>query len=491
MENPSHLLYGADQVRELDRLAIVEHDIDGYDLMRRAGRSAFNLMRSRWPRVRRVTVLCGSGNNGGDGYVVARLARAAGIEARVAAVSQAKSATAIMAAHDYQDNGGDVTRFPQQPLPPCELLVDALLGTGLERDLAGPYAEAVRAVNDTGLPVLALDMPSGLHSDTGRVQGDAVRAAATVTFIGTKLGLLTGQGPDFTGTLYFDSLDVPMEIYAALTPLARRIANDGGALIPPRRARTAHKGAAGRVLIIGGDLGMMGAACLAAKAAYRSGAGLVRVATRPEHAPQVSATCPEVMAVGVNGPADLAPYAAAADIVAVGPGLGQRRWGRAMMSCVVDRRFPIVVDADALNLLADEPLSRDDWVLTPHPGEAARLLGTSVDAVQDDRPAAAAALRNRFGGVVVLKGAGTLVHDRGLWLCDSGNPGMATGGMGDVLTGVIAGLAAQGGDLSAAARGAVWLHGAAADQAAFDGETGMMASDLFAPIRGLINKHHR
>lgn len=256
----------------------------------------------------------------------------------------------------------------------------------------------------------------------------------------------------------------------------------------PARSPTAQKGDFGHVLVIGGDHGMSGALRLAGEAALRTGAGLVSVATRADHAAGISTSRPELMSHGVESVAQLSPRLKRATVLAAGPGLGQGEWGRKLFSAVLESSLPMVVDADALNLLAAEPVRRDNWILTPHTGEAARLLGQTVEQVQADRIAAAVALKQKYGGVVVLKGAGTLVVDATgeIAMCNEGNPGMASGGMGDVLTGVIAGLLAQGCDLTESARQGVCLHAHAADLAAQEGQRGLLASDLFPYLRRLL-----
>lgn len=259
--------------------------------------------------------------------------------------------------------------------------------------------------------------------------------------------------------------------------------------LPGVRARDAHKGDFGHVLVIGGQPGMSGAARLAGEAALRAGAGLVSVATHPEHASVLNSGRPELMCHAVANAETLKPLLERSTVLAVGPGLGQSEWARGLLVAVWDTDLPMIVDADALNLLAREPMRRDRWILTPHPGEAARLLGCSATEVQADRRTAVRALQARYGGVVVLKGAGTLIAD-GVQcrVCTAGNPGMASGGMGDVLTGVIAGLCAQGMSLSSAAAAGVLVHALAADAAALrDGERGLLASDLLPELRRWVN----
>ncbi len=485
-------LYRTADVRELDRIAMAEFGIPGATLMERAGGAAFDLLRARWPQARHVAICCGTGNNGGDGYVIARLAREAGLEVSLYQVGDRTRLRATALAMAEAAAAAGVTPLSLTPgaLRHCDVIVDALLGTGLEGEVGGEWCDAIRAVNGSGRPVLAIDLPSGLDADSGRLLGCAVEAAATITFIGLKVGLLTGMGPAVCGTLHFDPLDVPPGVYDRVAAAGRRLALDQfNPWLRPRR-RTAHKGDFGHVLVVGGDHGLAGAARLAAEAAARAGAGLVSVATRAAHAAAITAACPELMCHGVESPTDLAPLLRRATVVAVGPGLGQDAWGAAMLGRVAESHLPLVVDADALNLLAQDPLRRDDWVLTPHPGEAGRLLGESSGQVQQDRLAAAAGLQASFGGVVVLKGAGTIVlgSDGMPAVCGGGNPGMASGGMGDLLTGLIAGLIAQGLGLRSAAAAGVCLHAAAGDAAAaVSGERGLLASDLLRQLPPLLN----
>jgi NAD(P)H-hydrate epimerase len=484
-------LYTAAQVRELDRRTIEDHGVPGYELMQRAGRFAYGALARRWPG-RPLVVVCGAGNNAGDGYVVAAQALAAGVGAEVVAVIDPGRlrGDAATACRDFLAAGGKTRPWDGRlGAPAGAVLVDGLLGTGLDRTVEGEFANAVHAINDTGLPVMALDLPSGLHADTGRVMGVAVRASLTTTFVGMKTGLLMGQGPDHAGVILYDDLGAPEAVFEGLEPAARRLlaAELTRGLRP--RPRDAHKGLFGHALVIGGGPGMPGAARLAGQAALRAGAGLVTVATVDAHVPAIVAGCPELMCRGVSRPRDLEPLLDRATVVAVGPGLGRGDWSRAVFDLAFDSALPLIVDADGLNLLAEMPRPRQDWLLTPHPGEAARLLGTDTASIQADRLAAFRSLSERYGAGVVLKGAGSLVGSPGRppWLCGFGNPGMAVAGMGDILTGVVAGLAAQLGDLGAAARLGVLAHALAGDDAARAGARGLMASDLLEPLRRLVN----
>jgi NAD(P)H-hydrate epimerase len=509
MDHLPEALFRAADTRAADQHAASEYGLGGGVLMERAGRAAFDLLRERFPRARRIAVVCGPGNNGGDGYVLARLAKEAGIAAAVLSpantaglkgdagqepkcreVQGSARAAAAAASAAWRKAGGAVQAFSAEHLQACDVIIDALFGTGLERPLEGAWRAAIEAMNGSGRPIFAIDIPSGLHADTGRVVGAAVRAALTLSFIGLKAGLFTGQGREHSGLILFDDLGVPDAVFTGVTPLARRITerNLRGLLAP--RARHAHKGDAGRVLVVGGQPGMPGAVRLTGEAAYRAGAGLVVLATHPTHAALIGAARPELITYGVSDAPAIPPLLAGAHALAVGPGLGQGEWGLALWQAVLAADKPLVMDADALNLLAALPSARADWVLTPHPGEAARLLGASVAEIEADRFAAVRAIAQRYGGVCVLKGSGTLITARGapsMWLCDRGNPGLATGGSGDVLTGAIAALLAQGLTPLDAARLGVWTHASAGDRAAASGERGVMASDLLVPLRETVN----
>lgn len=493
MSLPASFLYTPAAVREMDRIAIEDIGIPDFELMGRAGRLVWDTARRLYPDARRWLLLCGAGNNGGDGYVVATLARAAGLAVTVAAFSdpQRLRGAAARAWERYRGAGGDVVQFQDALLAGTDLVIDAMFGTGLARDLDGACLRAVEAVNAAGLPVVAVDLPSGLDGASGRVLGAAMQAAVTVTFIGRKQGLYLGAGPDHAGNIVFGDLGVPPDRVAQVAPGLCLFDRRDLARLLPRRARSAHKGNFGHVLVVGGNHGMAGAVRLAGEAALRAGAGLVSVATRPENVAPVIAGRPELMCRGVQGPADLEDLLGRATVIAVGPGLGQDAWARNLLAALFDQPQPLVVDADALNLLAGQPRRRENWVLTPHPGEAARLLGTSTTQVHSDRLRALADIGQRHGGVVVLKGRGTLIGRAGdlPYLIDAGNPGMASAGMGDVLTGLIAGIVAQQrpGQLLDAAACAAFVHASAADDAARTGERGLVAGDLFAFLRTWLN----
>lgn len=488
-------VHTAAQVRALDRYAIETLHIPSYTLMTRAGEAALNSLRSCWPSAQRIVVVCGPGNNGGDGYALARLARADRVDVVAVALSDPSQLTAdARRAHDdFVAAGGTVRSWHGDCLRQADVIVDAIFGVGLSRPVTGIAAEAIRAINDSHAHVFAIDIPSGLHADSGAVLGAAVIAERTVTFLGLKLGFYLGEAPNYTGIVMFDSLEVPADAAAHVDFAAQLIDENALAQLLPPRPRTTHKRQQGSVLVIGGGIGMAGAARLAAEAALRTGAGLVTVATRIENVASIISGRPELMCRGVQNDEELNVLIARNDVVAIGPGLGQDEWAWRMLDCALQSDRPTVIDADGLNLLAQAPRIGSRWILTPHPGEAARLLGKTTAEVQRDRLGSARAIAARYGSTVALKGAGTLVvtGDEPLSICDRGNPGMASAGMGDVLTGVIAGILAQSSDLNGAARVGVLVHALAGDMAARRGERGLLATDLFTYLPTCVNPHQR
>lgn len=483
-------LYSAAQVRDLDA-RLIAAGTPGFELMRRAAQATWRALRRRWPDARELTVLAGRGNNAGDGYLLAVLALRAGWSARVLAVGdpQHLQGDAARACADARQAG--VTIEPWETgAALAGVLIDALLGTGLNGAVREPYASAIAALNASGLPVLAVDIPSGLCADSGQALGAVVRAQLTVTFIGLKLGLFAGVGPDQSGELVFDDLRADPALVAATPCLAQRLDARTVPRLAPRRP-TDHKGRFGHVLVIGGDRGTGGAGLLAAEMALRAGAGLVSLATRPEHMVAVLARRPEIMAAGLASANQLRPLLERASQLVVGPGLGQGAWAASLLPAVAACPRPQVWDADALNLLAAGRVRAPaDAILTPHPGEAARLLGVETPAVQADRRGAALELARRYRAVVVLKGAGSLIAapDGRLALCDQGHPAMASAGLGDVLAGLLGALRAQGLAAFEAACLGVWLHARAGVRLAAGGR-GLAAADLIPVIRELLEEH--
>ncbi len=490
-------IYSAASVRELDRRAIEQFGIPGYTLMRRAGAAALSVMNQRYPGLRSVLVLCGGGNNAGDGYVLARLARAAGLAVRVVAFSDPMNlkGDAARAYEEYAASGGLPRPWDPSLVGGAGMVVDAMIGSGLKKEVDSPYREAIEVINAAETPVTSLDIPSGLDGDTGIVRGTAVRANLTVTFVGLNSGLFLADGPSYCGRLVFADLELPREVYAPQAPVLRRQYRDELADNLPPRPLNSHKGQFGHVLCVGGAEGMPGAVRLAAEAALRGGAGLVTVATDASHAASIVAARPELMTQGISNASELDALIERATVIACGPGLDVNDWSRMLLDRVLASSKPVVLDADALNLMSETP---ERWagtatrIITPHPGEAARMLGITSADIQDHRLEALDKLQQHTGATVVLKGAGTLVASAGSVpsICPFGNPGMSAPGMGDVLTGLIAALFAQGLDAGDAARTGVLVHALAGDSAARRGERGMLAGDLLAELRHWLNPRH-
>jgi NAD(P)H-hydrate epimerase len=487
-------IHTAEQVRAIDRFAIEKLHLPGYALMTRAGVAALRVLRNRWPSAQQIVVVCGSGNNAGDGYVLAHYAQQAGLNVIVIALADPRKlqGDALTAWQEFSASGGQAIDWLDSALLQADVIVDAIFGTGLSRPLSAVLCARVQAMNDAAAPILALDIPSGLDADTGHVLGLAIKAACTVTFVGLKLGFYLGVAPDYLGHLDFDALDIPLSDERIGASAARLDIAWLRSVLPPR-SRLSHKGANGHVLVVGGGLGMAGAVRLTGEACLRVGAGLVTVATQPQNVAAVVTERPELIVRSVEHIDDIQPLIDRAAVIAIGPGLGQDSWAKALLDAAIASGKPLVVDADALNLLATHPQRRDHWILTPHPGEAGRLLGITSSAIQEDRLGSAQAIARRYGGIAILKGANSLcVNELALpAICDRGNPGMATPGMGDVLTGVIAGLLAQLNDAWTAARAGVLVHAVAGDMAAAHlgarVERGLIATDLFAQLPACVN----
>ena len=498
MENPTRL-YTAEQVRRLDQSAIEAHSIPGIELMERAGRSLFEAARLAFPETRRWLVLCGGGNNGGDGFIVARLAHEAGVQVDVHTLKSLDTLAgdAAIAASRWLETGRDTHPWPVEEPGRFDLIVDALLGTGLDRPPGGDFSAAIELINASGVPVVAVDVPSGLNANTGMVMGIAARADLTVTFIGRKRGLYTADGPDHAGKVHFSDLSTPESVHQSVKN-AGLLANENviAENLAPRE-RNSHKGSFGWVLGIGGNSSMSGAVRLCGEAALRSGAGKVTLATNTEHAALVNLACPELMVRGIRRGKQLATLLQQVNVIVIGTGLGQTSWSEDLFRTCMKTKVPIVLDADGLNILArlnpgmgSKALPRGNWILTPHPAEAGRLLDSSAKEVQQDRVAVAQTLSERYDAVVVLKGCGTVIADQqGRYaICPLGNPGMASAGTGDVLAGVIGALVAQGLDLWEAAVTGVVAHAMAGDLAGEElGQRGMLASDITHRLPRVLN----
>ena len=479
----SEVLLNAEQSRILDQ-QVMDAGTSGFELMTRAAEALLRVIQRETPQAKSAVVFTGSGNNAGDGYLLAGLLCAAGKAVRIVQLKpgEALGGEARAAYEKAQLTGVRMEAFETAGEIEEEVVVDALLGTGASRSPEGNWALAIERMNASPAVVYAVDVPSGLMTDSGCASEATVRADHTVSFIARKRGLYTGDGPGYAGVRHFDALDVSEEGASfSADALAECLQWEVlSAQLPKRRLNT-HKGECGHVWVIGGSPGFSGAAELCARAALRCGSGLVSCAGPVE----VSGGWPEVMRHVIKSRRELRQRLQGDAVLAVGPGLGQDAWACEMLAAVLELPDPLVLDADGLRLLAAEPTRRDNWVLTPHPGEAAALLHLTTSEVQQDRFAAVRALQQRYGGTVVLKGCGTLVDDGAgpIGVCTHGHSGMATAGMGDILTGVIAALMGQGLATPEATRLAVCLHGAAAEDAGRDGERGMIAGDLLAHLR--------
>jgi hydroxyethylthiazole kinase-like uncharacterized protein yjeF len=484
-------LYDCASIRAFEQQALPQFGLNEHELMLRAGKQAYLYLRRFCPNVRHIAVYCGAGNNAGDGYVVAQLAHEQGLSVSVyyTKANALLPPAAQKAAFDAQKAGVVCLPTTTPRNPQTELIVDALLGIGLSGPTTAPMSEVITTLNNSQLPIMSLDIPSGLNAMTGEAQGACVKACQTITFLGRKKGMYTLDGPDHCGEIYCDYLGLESCVLGAL-PAARLLSKENLPFFNMRRKKNSHKGSYGHVLVIGGGLGMPGAVGLAAKAALRIGAGSLTIATRKEHVAGILPLVPEAMILGVSHATELESLLEKANVCILGPGLGETEWAHALFKKAINAPMKKVVDASALRLLADNKQVCDNWVLTPHPKEAACLLECSVDEIQVDRYAAVSQLQQCYGGVVILKGVGSLIAlpNNETLVCSKGNPGMASAGMGDVLSGIIAGLIAQGMKPAEAATFGTWVHAVAGDVALSEiGGPAVLASDLISMLPKVLN----
>ena len=489
----SQKLFRADQVRHHEEQAAQQSFCSLYGLMQRAGKALYANALQLVPNAEHFLVLVGNGNNAGDGYICGLLALQAGKHVTLCAVDvqrelcgDAKQAQAAFIAA-----GGEIETFAPNQLKRNDIVIDALLGTGIKGALRTEFAMIIDAVNDSELPVLSVDVPSGINADTGVSLGRCIQADMTVTFVGIKQGLVTATGKQATGKLVFEDLEIGLA-FSELCPTNTQLLNlDRFTGLAPRQVNS-HKGRFGRLLCVGGNAGMSGAIRLAGESALRAGTGLVKVYAHTQSRVQSCAGRPELRVI-CDGLAEALEWA---NCVVIGPGLGQDDWAIETFEQVISHcakaDIPIVIDADALNLLPKHAVAftTDQCVITPHSGEAARLLGASIDEVESNRFVSARLLAQKYNATVILKGPGTIIDDAAqTWVCEHGNPGMATAGMGDVLSGIVGAMFAQRMNKTDAAKYSVCIHGRAADMIASEyGERGMLASDLFDQLRRLINQ---
>ncbi|GAM75278.1 NAD(P)HX epimerase [Vibrio ishigakensis] len=488
-------LYRAEQIKRSEPVAAQTVGISMYELMERAGFAAFERLKQMAEPGTHILVCCGSGNNGGDGFVVARQAAIEGYSVTLFQPKFCHSSTddSSHAKQSWLNIGGNIeSEFPNGEF---ELIVDGLLGTGLSGAVREEMLYVIRRINALQSKVLSLDVPSGLQADTGVMLGGCVRADTTVSFIGAKTGLVTGRAKAVVGELFIAELGVG-EAFADLERPVASIFDKPQALeVLPKRGECFHKGESGRATLVGGAAGFSGAIILASQACARSGAGLVSVISSEQTQAPLLSRQPEIMVHSYDSgdlSESLIERVERCNALAVGPGLGQGEWGKKLLKLTFKQnQISKVFDADALNLIANMDSVPDltGSIITPHPGEASRLLGISIQEVESDRYAAARRLYEKYHAITLLKGSGTIIYNgKEKFVIRAGNPGMASGGMGDVLTGILVALLAQGLGTTEAATLGAWLHSSAADRVAADGgKIGILASDLLPHIRELMN----
>ncbi len=494
----THHAYKVNQLQCFEADAAQAIGISLLALMQRAGAAVLCQIHQHYPNAVKLLIVCGKGNNGGDGYVVARLAYQAGMKVSVIVngaqddiAGDAKQALILLEALpiniEFCQQSEAMSR--QVQAFKGDLIVDCLFGIGFNGYLPSPLISLITQINNQSCLRVSVDVPSGLNADLGTVSSVAVKADLTVTLIAYKQGLLTAQAPDYVGNLQLETLGVNHALARLTSASCLRQSEKNLPAVLPRRP-CSHKGDIGMLLAVGGSQNFTGAICLAAESALRSGAALVSVCCHENSRTTVLVRQAELMVVANSAQTlNSSPIIEKSKAIIIGPGLGQDNWSAELFDLVLKFTQPKVVDADALRLLAAKPIKKQQWILTPHPGEAAALLSCRVEDVEADRFSAVKNIAQQYGGICVLKGAGTLVSDgKVIWVNSTGNPGMASGGMGDVLSGIIGALILQTGDLFIAARLAVYIHGRAADiMAKKSGQIGLLASDLYPEIQRLIN----
>lgn len=505
----------AHTMQEIDRRAIEEFGIAGHILMEKAGRACVDEIVGEFGLTGRSVIIAGKGNNGGDGYVIARLLLQKGWNVKVYIIAERDSITGDAALNleklpakniNYCPHEGQLPALHMEEIFQADIIVDALLGTGLRSDIGGVYLEAINLINASGRPVLSVDIPSGIHGTTGRILGEAIRAYITVTFAFAKLGHVLYPGAEHTGRLVVADIGIPQKLLE--TASGYEFLNQE--CIRPllhRRDRLAHKGHFGHCLIIAGCPGKTGAASLTTNSAVRAGSGLVTLAVAESlhHILEIKTTEAMTVALPDSGSGYLTNNAfpgiekqlLGKDAVALGPGLDRRPGTTSLVHTIIETvSLPMVIDADGLNALAEDitVLRRKrsgNIILTPHPGEMSRLLGTSIPDVEAIRISVAQEFARNFGIYLILKGARTIIASPTgtAAINSSGNPGMATGGMGDVLTGILVSLLGQGYGSWDTCRLGVFIHGYAADLVAEQkGEIGITASDVQEMLPFAYNK---
>jgi hydroxyethylthiazole kinase-like uncharacterized protein yjeF len=500
----AHKIVSSEQVRAIEPKAAKIAGCNMFELMQRAGVAALQVLTQEWPNAQNILVVAGNGNNAGDGYVLAKLAKQQGIDVVVVCQQPERKlmADAKKAQAEWQKVGGSTLEFTEPNYSQYDVLIDALLGTGVTGEVKTTFQSVIQQINQTGTPVLSIDLPSGMQANTGQALPLCVKADVTVTFVATKPGLVSGIGKEFCGKLIFADLGVGKEFFGIARSEAQLV---DWAMLQPLQTRPihSHKGSFGKLLCIGGNQGMAGAIRLSAESALRCGVGLVKVYCHESSAMGISAGRPEIMLTHK----ELEEALDWCNCIVVGPGLGQDAWANQQFSSLFKylkhHPKPLVIDADGLNLLAavkDDATMHNTLahlpalVLTPHPGEASRLLNCNIAKIESDRYVSSQHIAQKYHSICVLKGAGTVIQaheshqEQRRFVCKGGNPGMATAGMGDLLTGVIGAFLAQGFTSQKAAVYGVCAHAEAGDRVAIQyGQRGMIASELLQPLRAIVN----
>jgi len=489
-------IYPSSVVRDIDNYAIYNMEISTYDLMLEAGKTIHRFIHEYFPSIKKIVLFCGVGNNGGDGFVLARLLMESGLNVIVVKIEPINGypEAAEKALSLYLRSGGHVLTFEGDvdflAKLNADLYIDAILGLGVSRSVTGLYLEAINYLNSLDSPILSIDIPSGLNSDTGMPMKTAVRADITLVLVALKQGLFLGSAADYVGKIFFESLNITKKVYDNFKPSLKMMDASILPAILPKRLASSHKGSHGTLLIVGGDENMGGAVSLAAESALRSGIGMVKIATHPKNRDFILRKIPEVLCYGIVKRKQLEPLLGGINAIVLGPGLGKSIWSKELYDIAINSNIPLVVDADALSFLSKAKQKRNNWILTPHPGEAGMLLDTNSESIQSDRVNSISRISKNYGGVVVLKGHNTLVmkdKDKFPKVCRYGNPGMATAGMGDLLAGMIGSFLAQKISLTDASLAGVMIHALAGDSASKEGEKGMIPSDLIPYIRKLVD----
>ena len=486
-------VFSSSTVAKIDNDAIRENGPEyGFELMRKAAKFSFEILKNKKPES--IIVFCGSGNNAGDGYLLATFAIESGLKANVMIIDPNDNlkGDAKRAKESFLKAGGKTETWSSELELTCDWIVDAIFGIGINRDLDNLHQKAIQSINESKSKVLSIDIPSGLCGNTGKIFGEAVSADITTTYVGKKSGLYLDSGPNYAGTIHFSDLNIDECFYSDAQPQIQIVSDKDKSDVLTRRNQASHKGDHGHVLLIGGNKGMEGAIRIASEASLRSGSGLVSVLSTKNSCQIINQFRPEVMCHDASKQESISSLIDKADIIGIGPGLGTDDWAVNLYNHALESEKHLVVDADALNILSSDPIKRGNWTLTPHPGEAARLLSSSVSEIQEDRLSAIAELTKKYSANVLLKGKFSLIKDSVNdipCMITSGNPGMATAGMGDLLTGVISSLLGQYGTENSGKIISIGahIHSKSGDLASLDGERGLIASDLLPYIRQLVN----